>query len=400
MGRQRKPKVAIGQAGGPTAVLNSSLYSFIDKAYQDYEVYGIKHGFQGLVNKQFVKFDNKLLKQLEKSRDVPGAFLGSGRYPMNEKDMYQSIQNLKEQQIHALVFIGGNGTMWTCRQLEMIAQKMNYDLSVIGIPKTVDNDLHETDHSPGFGSAARYVALSVRDIGKDLQAMQNFESVRIIETMGRNVGWLTAASMYLKETEVQPPHFIYVPERPFILKNFLHDISETMKSIGHATVVVSEGIRDEKGELISQLSLTVDKHNTVLGGAAAFLAKTVSKELNLASRPELLGMNQRCSQLYVSPQDRIEAEALAKEAAHFLRKGSSGIMVTIIRESLQTDKYMFKIGCTDLAKVAGLERPLPTHFLDEKGTKITNEYRNWLRDIVGSDIKGYPKGLTELVLEK
>jgi 6-phosphofructokinase len=396
MGRHKKLKIAVGQAGGPTAVINASLCGFVKEAYEWYEVLGIVNGFQGLVFNQFVLFNEPLRKELREYRDIPGAFLGSGRWTMERKDMFQAIQNLKKLDIHYLVFIGGNGTMWTCKELEQVAKEMNYDLAVIGIPKTVDNDLYETDHAPGFASAARYVALSVRDIGKDLQAMRNFESVRIIETMGRNVGWLTAASALLKETDAQPPHLIYTPERPLLLNKFLMDVSETVREIGYATVVVSEGVRDEKENIISQLALNEEANHQVLGGASCFLSKMVSQELKLPSRAEILGMNQRCSQGTVAIQDRVEAEAIGKQSVIFVKKNMSGVMLTLVCDSEFSEPYSFSIGSCPLERVAGRERPLPSHYVTATGTQVTPSYKAWLRRIVGSDIAGYPDGITLL----
>ncbi|GGD61635.1 diphosphate--fructose-6-phosphate 1-phosphotransferase [Paenibacillus nasutitermitis] len=396
MGKRKKTKIAVGQAGGPTAVINASLYGFVNEAGDAYEIVGILNGFQGLANNQFVTFNGALKQELRQSRDVPGAFLGSGRWTMERQDMVQAVQNLKKLDIHYLVFIGGNGTMWSCKELEETAKELHYDLAVIGIPKTVDNDLYETDHAPGFASAARYVALSVRDIGKDLQAMQNFESVRIIETMGRNVGWLTAASALLKETDAQPPHLIYTPEKSLLFHKFLNDISETVKTIGYAIVVVSEGIRDEKGQIISQLALNEQSQQQVLGGASSYLSRLISQETKLSSRSEILGMNQRCSQWSVAAQDRLEAEEIGKQAMNGIRQGLSGLMLTLLSSSELNEPYAFTIGSCPFEKVAGLERPLPSCYLNDTGTEITDSYRKWLRRIVGNDIQGYPDGMTLL----
>jgi len=390
MGILKKPKVAVGQAGGPTAVINASLLGFIDAVKTAYRVYGIVNAFQGLTEDWLIEIDESIYGKLARYRYLPGAVLGSGRWAMTEEDYQTAVNNLKRRDIHHLVLIGGNGTMFACKELARAAEECGYELAVIGIPKTVDNDLMETDHSPGYGSAARYVASSVRDIGTDLKSMQNFEKVRIIETMGRNVGWLTAASMLLKESEEQPPHLICIPERPFVLERFLQDIERIVNNIGYALVVISEGVRDSSGNVLSQLTLHKEMTGTVLGGASRYLAKKVSSELNLPSRAELLGMNQRCFASVVSIVDRREAEALGKEAAALLRNGAGGRMVTLVREESPQGTYVCRIGDCPLEAVAGKERLLPDDVVNERGTAVSAAFKKWLRPLVGYDLEPFP----------
>jgi len=386
----KKPIVAVGQAGGPTAVINASLLGFIDAARPDFRIAGVVNAFQGLAEDWMIEIDEAVYGKLARYRYLPGAVLGSGRWAMNEEDYHAAVENLKRRDIHHLVLIGGNGTMFACKELARVAAASGYELAVIGIPKTVDNDLMETDHSPGYGSAARYVAASVRDIGADLKSMQNFEKVRIIETMGRNVGWLTAASMLLKESEEQPPHLICVPERPFVLERFLQDIESIVRSIGYAVAVISEGVRDVTGRVLSQLTLHPETNGTVLGGASRFLAEKVSRELNLPVRAELLGMNQRCFAPLVSLADRKEAETLGKEAAALLRRGESGRMVTLIREDCPPGTYVCRAGDCPLEAVAGKERLLPDDVVNERGTAVSAAFKSWLRPLAGYDLETYP----------
>ncbi|MFC4597563.1 diphosphate--fructose-6-phosphate 1-phosphotransferase [Cohnella hongkongensis] len=385
-----KPKVAIGQAGGPTAVINASLVGFLEAAKSAYTTYGVVNACQGLVNDWIYEIDDDVYGNLSRYRHLPGAALGSGRWAMTEEDFHTAVHHLKRRDIHLLVLIGGNGTMYACQEMARAADKLGYDLAVAGIPKTVDNDLMETDHTPGYGSAARYVAATVRDIGEDLKSMRNFESVRIMETMGRNVGWLTAASMLLKESEEQPPHLIYVPERAFELDEFLQDVEQTVSRIGHAAVVISEGLRDRNGELLSKLTLHEKMTNTVLGGASRFLADQVSARLNLPSRAEMLGMNQRCFSSMVSNADRREAEALGAAAAELLLKGESGRMVTLVREELPDERYAYRPGSCRLEAVAGIERLLPADVVNERGTAISPAFKNWLRSLTGDDLQSFP----------
>lgn len=387
----RKPKVAIGQAGGPTAVINSSLLSFIEEAMKDFEVYGIIDALQGLVEDWFVHIDQQAFAKAQHFREIPGAFLGSGRWSMKEADFDKCIEHLRKRDITHLVLIGGNGTMWSCMQIERKASEVGYELKVLGIPKTVDNDLSVTDHTPGYGSAARYVAMSVRDIGQDLRSMRNFEKVRVIETMGRNVGWLAAAGALLKESEEQPPHLIYLPERPFHLEQFLTDVTTTVNSVGYATVVMSEGVRDEKGRILSEITLNGTDGPKVLGGASQFLAQQVVNKLKLPARSELLGMNQRSAQFAISAQDLREAGELGKEAAILLKEGITGMMLTIQRESDELGLYKYQIGRCRFDEVAGKEKLLPNNFIDPSGTGVNQTFKDWLRPLVGDDIQGFPE---------
>ena len=310
---------------------------------------------------------------------------------MTEEDFKQAVLNLHRRGITCVVMIGGNGTMDACLRLEQTAKRMAVQLAVIGIPKTVDNDLMRTDHAPGYGSAARYVATAIRDIGEDLRAMREFETVRIVETMGRNVGWLTAASLLLKEQEDQPPHLVYVPERPFRLQSFLRDVQNTVDRIGYALVVVSEGVRDETGTVLSQISLSGNNQNQVLGGVSSYLAQQVSQHLQLTVRSELLGMYQRCSQMAVSESDRHEAELLGKEAVRLLRAGKTGVMLILQVKPAGGEQFVYEVGYCEFAEVAGKEKPLPQSALNEDGTMISSSFRNWLRSLVGDDLTGYPQ---------
>src|SRR5699024_10953463 len=185
-------KIAVGKAGGPTSVINTSLVEVLEEI--DVEVYGVINGFQGHVEGNLTHINEQKKKEINQFRKIPGACLGAGRYTLSEENKVEAIRVLQKKDIHCLVFIGGNGTASALYKLSETAKELNYELQVIGISKTVDNDIYGMDHAPGFASAARYVATSVRDINQDLKSMRNFEQVRIIETMGRHSGWLAAAS--------------------------------------------------------------------------------------------------------------------------------------------------------------------------------------------------------------
>ena len=374
-------RLAIGQAGGPTAVMNESLSGFLEEALPDHELYGILNGLQGIDEEHFVALEGPAA-DYRSIAAMPGAWLGAGRWPAREEDFERYVGNLKRRDVRGLALIGGNGTMWACRELERAAGRMGYALSVVGIPKTVDNDLAGTDHAPGFASAARFVATMVRDIGKDLESMRNFESVRVLETMGRNVGWLALSSGYLKECPDDPPHLIYVPERPFDPDEFIASIREAHRAYGYAVAVVSEGLVPTATE--------AGLASPVLGGVSRELAHRVREETGLPARGELLGMGQRSYSLAVSDRDRREAGMLGTRAAKTLRAGRSGVMLALHRT--EGPRYEVEVAEVPLGRVAGIERPLPEEWIctpDEP----PEEFRAWLEPLVGEDLAAYPPNL-------
>ena len=375
-------KVAIGQAGGATSVMNASLFGFLEEALPDYEVYGMVNGLQGLAENRLVPLTVSIVDRYQRVSVSPGAWLGAGRWPARREDFIRYVDNLRDRDIRNLVLIGGNGTMWACSQLERAAQQVGFQLAVLGIPKTVDNDLAETDHAPGFGSAARYVATIVRDIGKDLESVRNFEAVRILETMGRNVGWLALSSGYLKQRPEHPPHLIYVPEREFRREEFLEVVKGVHQTYGYAVVVVSEGL----------LPGATENHlnRPVLGGVSRELAALVEKELGLPARGELLGMGQRSYSLAVSHQDWQEALALGREAAQLIRARYSGCMLAFRRVS--PSSYDCEIWCVPFERVAGIERPLPEKWLLPPDA-VHEEFQAWLGPLVGEDLLAHPDNL-------
>ena len=363
--------------------MNASLYGFLEEALPAFEVYGTINGLQGLCEDRLAPLPGPAVRYLRLD-GVPGAWLGSGRWPAGREDFRQSVKNLERRGIGGLALIGGNGTMWACMQLEQAARRAGQDLSVVGIPKTVDNDLAETDHAPGFGSAARFVTTLVRDIGKDLEAMRNFEAVRVLETMGRNVGWLAMSAGYLKERPADPPHLIYVPERPFDEDEFLHEVRETHRAHGYVVVVVSEGLtpRDREEGL----------REPILGGVSRELAQKVNQESGLTTRGELLGMGQRSYASAVPKLDREEARTLGAAAATMLREGRSGAMPALRR--VEGPGYAAELTTVPFGKVAGIEKPLPREWVLSPDV-VHEGFKRWLEPLVGSDITAYPPNLSE-----
>ncbi|TDL31186.1 diphosphate--fructose-6-phosphate 1-phosphotransferase [Jeotgalibacillus sp. S-D1] len=374
-------KIAIGQAGGPTAVINTTLAGFIESVKEKYEVTFVEDGYEGLVKEKFLSGDFSMLNWVLDNRDLPGACLRSGRYPFDKKAIEKSVENLYKNKIDILVFIGGNGTMEALYKVKQEAERQGVDLQVLGLPKTVDNDLGATDHAPGFASAAKYIAQTTKDMSRDLYSMKNFEQVRVLETMGRNAGWLAAASGALKEYDEEGPHFIAIPEKAMDEKLLINSVKEALNSYGYALIVVSEGVQWKKGE---QVELKQVKGRSVLGGISNEIAEFVKKELNVTTRAELLGMNQRSSSICKSRVDSYEAYQVGFKGGQLLQQDYDGYMVSIERKP--TIYYTMELKPVKLENViAEEERLMPPAFIDSP-----QAYYKWLTPLLGGDIPSYP----------
>ncbi|WP_273832064.1 diphosphate--fructose-6-phosphate 1-phosphotransferase [Guptibacillus sedimenti] len=385
-------KVAIGQAGGPTAVINATLAGFVKEIERDHSLLFIQNGYEGLAHGMYLDGDDEMLSRIHLHRDVPGACLGSGRFPLTDEHIEKGVRLLREQGVDVLVFIGGNGTMEALAKVELEAKRQNFSLQVIGLPKTVDNDLGGTDHAPGFGSSARYVAQATRDMSRDLASMQNFEKVRVLETMGRNAGWLAAASGLLKEYEEEGPHFIGIPERPIQAEKLLENVNTALNRFGYATVVVSEGVCFGKTGQVARGNVA---GRTVLGGISNEIASFLKSELSVMTRAELLGMNQRSFSEVVSDVDREEAYRVGSVGGEWIREGVSNVMVSIQRDAHH--RYSVRMTPIELQNVvAAGERVMPEVFIEDQ-----KAYYHWLKPLIGEDIRSYPPPLqrTEMYVD-
>jgi 6-phosphofructokinase 1 len=374
-------KIAIGQAGGPTSVINATLVGFVKQTMSEYSLSFIRNGYDGLVHGDMIEGSDAALKWIIQHEKVPGACLGSGRYPLTDEEIEKAVRILREKRIDALVFIGGNGTMEALYKVGVEANRQGYDLQVIGLPKTVDNDLGCTDHAPGFGSAAKYVAQTTRDMSRDLYAMQNFEQVRILETMGRNAGWLAAASGLFKTYEEEGPHFIALPERQMNHEQLLQSVDTALNRYGYAVVVVSEGVIWNKG---AQIQLDVVGGRSVLGGISKEIELYVKQELNVMARSELLGMNQRSYSLAISAVDQSEAYHVGVTGADWIKEGRSGLMVAIERTTGLAYSIHLKPVALEAVVKEG-ERVMPDQFINNFSC-----YYEWLKPIVGDNVSPYP----------
>ena len=284
--------------------------------------------------------------------------------------------------------------MSNCLRLHQQSGEAGVALTVAGIPKTVDNDLAETDHCPGYGSAARYIAQSARDLCCDVASLPT--PVSILETMGRNTGWLCAATALARESATDGPHLIYVPERPFDRERFLEDVDLEVRKHGWAVIAVSEGLRDSSGRPVRESggAAQTDQFGHALpGGVGEVLSEHVAEKLGLRCRYEKPGLLGRSSAVLASEVDRREAEAAGREAVRRVVKGEGGVMVTLLADRCAT--YRCRTGVTPLDRVAGVEKPVPDNFLSARRPDVTEQFLEYARPLIGGDLLGHVRSLHE-----
>lgn len=380
----RVENLLIVQGGGSTPVLNATLSSIL-KESRRYDkighIFGAKSGVLGIAHGDIIDLDNLPDAELDLLRITPGAALGSSRSKPSPEDLDQIARNLSRLDVRYLLLIGGNGTMRGAEVISQFCSNAAHNIQVIGIPKTVDNDITVTDRCPGFASAARYVAQSTRDLGMDIHSLP--QPVSIFETMGRSVGWLAAASAAAKTDPNDAPHLIYVPERPFDTQEFLADLDRVVSKLGWAVVVVSEGLRDASGNLIYEIAdrSQVDALQRPLpGGVGQFLADTVARNLKIRCRTEKPGLLGRSSMLHVSARDLEDAELVGQAGVRALLDGHSEKMISL--RPLK-DPGISGYDLVPLGAVASKERPIPAAWLSQTATAVNQGYLDYVRPLIG-----------------
>src|SRR5689334_13913341 len=328
-------RLLVAQSGGCTAVINSSLVGVVDEALEHEEisgVWGARFGIRGVLGEDFVDLGCQSRATLDRVRRTPSAALGSARYKLSDDDCATVLDILDRQGIGVFLLIGGNDSADSAHRLGRLAAQSGRDLRVVAVPKTIDNDLPETDHCPGYGSAARFLAQCIVDGGRDAEAIRHWDPVKVVEVMGRDAGWLAAATALGVRDERDAPHLIYVPERPFDLAQFLEDVRETHARLGFCVAVVAETVRDAQGRPVGGLDATaaVDAFgHPVIAGTAAALCSAVGAELGLKARFDKPGTMQRMSMALASETDLQEAYEVGRAGVRAAVAGESGVMVTL-----------------------------------------------------------------------
>ena len=379
----------IGQSGGPTSVINSSLAGAIEYAINSEnigKVYGMINGVEGLFEENIICLSDMFVQlpaEIHRLKHSPAMFLGSCRYKLSHtKEEYDKLFAILEKyDIGYFIYIGGNDSMDTVEKLSRYTKEQGIDVKIVGIPKTIDNDLMGIDHSPGFGSAAKYIATCVREVAYDT-SIYSIKSVHIIEAMGRNAGWLTAASVLARAEYMPAPHLIYLPEVPFSVDKFVEDVKKKLEEFNSVIVVVSEGIRDENGEYISANGATsADQFGHArLSGTAAYLKTVVEDKIGCKVRALEPSVLQRSAGHIISQTDVNEAFNLGTVAARAADEGQTGVFATLTRVS--NKPYSVQYGVEDVKVIANQEKKVPRSFINEEGNDVTDEMVAYLRPLV------------------
>lgn len=380
----------VGQSGGPTAVINGSLYGVVTEGLKSTEqvgkVYGMVHGIEGFLGGQYMDMDTDMTKdELSALKTTPGAFLGSCRYKLPEDlsdPVYPELfKKFEELNIGYFFYCGGNDSMDTVSKLSRYAASVNSDIRVMGVPKTIDNDLVLTDHTPGFGSAAKFVASSVREINRDSEAYDK-PNVMIIEIMGRHAGWLAASSILARCEKDPNPLLIYLPEVPFSEEKFIKQLKAAIDEHKHVTVCVSEGLKDAEGNFISEDSVetAVDQFgHKILNGCGSYLQSLVKKELGVKVRSVEFNVSQRCSSNCLSATDLEEAVTAGSFAVQAALKGETGYMIAFNRKN---GDYGMECALVDVNDVCNKEKTVPLEWIINDGSSLSQEFIDYAAPLV------------------
>ena len=395
-----KKNAIVGQSGGPTAVINASLYGVVYEALNREDVfgnvYGMINGIEGFLHDQLM--DMKPLDtsgELELIKTTPGSYLGSCRYKLPE-DLSDTVypklfEKFEKYNIGYFFYIGGNDSMDTVSKLSRYAASINSDIRFMGLPKTIDNDLVLTDHTPGFGSAAKYVASTVREIAIDASVYDNKQSVTIVEIMGRHAGWLTAASALARKFENDNPVLIYLPEVAFDQDAFIEKIKSSLETTSNLVVCISEGIHTADGTFICELGSEVGVDtfgHKMLTGSGKYLENLVKERLGVKVRSVELNVSQRCSSAMLSKTDQKEAIASGSFGVTAAIKGETGKMVAFKRQSpltLDAD-YVLNYATEDVNEICNKEKTVPLEWISEDSSDVTEAFLAYARPLVRGNV--------------
>lgn len=387
----------VAKSGGPTAVINSSAFGVIEEFManrKNEKIFVGVNGIEGILNDQIYNVDKLSMEELTTMKYLPSAAFGSCRYKLkNYEDSiieYEKIFNLfKSNDIRYFFYIGGNDSMDAARKLADYAKKINFDINIIGVPKTIDNDLVETDHCPGFGSTAKYVCTTGMELWMD-NKVYNKNSIMVMEVMGRDAGWIAASSGLIRKAIPDVNQLIYLPEIPFTAEKFLKDVKNALSNDGKLLVVTSEGLKDSKGEYINIESTCYEKDqfgHKQLGGIGKYL-QTIIKE-NVEKRVKLteLGVSQRCAMHCVSKTDLDEAELVGRMAVKYALQGNTGCMVAL--ERVKTPKYECITKLVELNLVCNAVKSVPKDFINNDGCSISKKMIDYVSPLILGEVNSF-----------
>ncbi|MCI5652916.1 6-phosphofructokinase [Lachnospiraceae bacterium HCP1S3_A8] len=391
-----KGNVIVGQSGGPTAVINSSLAG-VYKTAKDRgarKVYGMLHGIQGLLEEKYVDLSEHIKSDLDIDllKRTPSAYLGSCRYKLPEikgnTDFYDRIfEILDKLEIEYFFYIGGNDSMDTIKKLSDYAILNGSTIKFMGVPKTIDNDLAVTDHTPGYGSAAKYIASITKEVIRD-GLVYGTKSVTILEIMGRNAGWLTGAAALAKGEDCEGPDMIFLPEIPFDVDEFMKKVEQLQKEKSSVVVAVSEGVKVADGRYVCELTDNIDYVDAFghrqLTGTARYLAERISREVGCKTRAIEFNSLQRCASHIVGRVDITEAFQVGGAAVKAAFEGETAKMIILKR--ISDDPYLCVTDLYDVHKIANVEKKVPREWINEAGDYVTPEFVNYVRPLIQAEL--------------
>lgn len=390
-----KGNLIVGQSGGATAVINASLWGVIAEALAHEavgEIIGMRFGVEGLLREELIDLRRQPAAVLARLRRTPAAALGACRHRLRPAEAERALAICRRLGVRYFLYIGGNDSADTAHTLHVLAAARGIDLAVIAVPKTIDNDLPVTDHCPGYGSIARFVATATQESGKDTEAQATLYPVKLIEVMGRNAGWVAAASWLGKRAEEDAPHLVYLPERPVAgVEQVLAEVQAAHARYGRVVAVLPETMKDAQGRPIGGSEpVFVDSFgHRYFASPAEALARRITGELGLRARYDRPGTIQRMSMALASPVDLDEAEAVGREGVRLALAGVSDRMVTLVRES--DEPYRCGLGSVELAAIANTERHLPDAFIGAGGRSLTPAFAAYARPLLGAPPPDYAR---------
>jgi len=397
-----KKNAFYAQSGGVTAVINASACGVIETAKQHKshigKVYAGVNGIIGALTEDMIDTSKESAKTIAALRHTPGGAFGSCRYKLkdletNKREYERMIEVFKAHNIGYFFYNGGGDSQDTAHKVSQLSEKMGYPITCIGVPKTVDNDLPITDNCPGFGSVAKYVAVSIREAGLDIASMcETSTKVFIMEVMGRHAGWIAGAGGLASEKEGQPPHIILFPEIPFDRAKVIKRVNRCVKKYGYCVIVVSEGAAYEDGTFLSESDTKDAFGHAQLGGVAPALANMVKEDLGYKYHWAVADYLQRAARHIASAVDVEQAYAMGKAAVEFAVAGKNAVMPTIVRKPGKT--YKWTVGEANLADVANVEKPMPRDYISKDGLHISEKGREYLAPLIkGEDYPPYKNGM-------
>ncbi len=390
--------VMVGQSGGPTAVINSSLAGVFKTAKDNgcKIVYGMRNGIEGLLSERYVNLSEHIRNDLdiELLKRTPSSYLGTCRYKLPKAseapEIYEKLfEILNKLDVKYFFYIGGNDSMDTIMQLSNYAREINSDIRFMGVPKTIDNDLAVTDHTPGYGSAAKYIAAAMKEIIRD-SSIYDLESITIVEIMGRNAGWLTAASALSRSEDCCGPDLIYLPEHVFDHEQLLEKVKEIQKTKSTIVIAVSEGVKTADGKYVCEMGadLATDAFgHKYLGGTAVRLADFLSEKLGVKARGIEFSTLQRCASHLVSRRDITEAFTAGAEAVLAALRGETGKMIIFKRVS--NAPYSITADVYDINLIANKEKCVPTEWIINDGTYVSKDFEEYARPLIIGELEPF-----------